>query len=71
MEVERHLYTNTPDDVDSVLYWMSRASEYDSGLYPAGGRRAQSFKAMQCAGVIAHEVGVMMAKHNQESERKS
>ena len=34
----------------------------------AGGA-LQSYKAMTCAGIISHEVGVMMAKHNQEMER--
>jgi len=69
VKVTRHLYTNTPADVDAVLYWMGRAAEHDAGLFPEGGRRAQSYKAMTCAGIISHEVGVMMAKHNQEMER--
>ena len=65
----RHLYTNTPEDVEQVLYWMGRAAEHDAGIFTSGGRRAQSFKAMQCSNIISHEVGVMMAKHNQDLDR--
>ena len=70
MKVTRHLYRNTPEDVEAVLYWMGRAAEHDAGLFPEGGRRAQSYKAMTCAGIISHEVGVMMAKHNADLEKR-
>lgn len=66
----RHFYTNTPEDVDQVLYWMGRAAEHEAGIFPEGGRRAQSYKAMLCAGIISHEVGVILAKHNLEMERR-
>lgn len=68
--MSRHLYSNTAEDVDAVLYWMGRAAEHEAGFFPEGGRRAQSYKAITCAGIISHEVGVMMAKHNQEMERR-
>ena len=70
MKVTRHLYRNTPEDVEAVLYWMGRAAEHDAGLFPEGGRRAQSYKALTCAGIISHEVGVMMAKHNADLEKR-
>ena len=70
MKVTRHLYRNTPEDVEAVLYWMGRASEHEAGLFPEGGRRAQSYKALTCAGIISHEVGVMMAKHNADLEKR-
>ena len=36
---------------------------------PRAGGAPSLNKAMTCAGIISHEVGVMMAKHNQEMER--
>ena len=65
----RHFYTNTPEDVRQTLHWMGRAAEHEAGCFNSGGRRAQSYKAMMCAGIISHEMGVIMAKHNQEMER--
>jgi hypothetical protein len=69
VEVKRVMYRNTEKSVAELLYWMGRAAEHESGLHDPGGRRAQSAKASACAGIIAHEVSVMMAKSLQESER--
>jgi len=69
VEVDRVWYTNTEDDVAELLYWMGRAADHESGLHAPGGRRAQPNKAASCAGIVAHEVSVMMAKSLAESER--
>ena len=69
MKVTRHFYTNTEEDVRETLYWMGRAAEHEAGVFNPGGRRAQSYKAMMCAGIISHEMGVIMAKHNMEMEK--
>ena len=47
--------------------WGERPSMTRDYSPRAGG--APNPKAMTCAGIISHEVGVMMAKHNQEMER--
>ena len=69
VEVERVMYRNTEESVAQLLHWMGRAAEHESGLHAPGGRRAQSALAAACAGIVAHEVSVMMAKSLQESER--
>lgn len=66
---ERVTYCNTPDDVFEALYWLSRAGDHESGNFDAGGRRAQSAKAAACAGIVAHEVSVMLAKSQAEMKK--
>lgn len=71
IKVERSWYRNEPQDVEECLYWMGRASDHEAGCWSLGGRRGQSSKASRCAGIIAHEVSVLMAKQLAEQEKKS
>jgi hypothetical protein len=68
---KRTWYTNTQADVDELLYWMGRGADHEAGCYCAGGRRAQSSKAVRCAAIVSHEVAVMMSKSLQDSEKKA
>ena len=69
VEPMRIKYQNRPEDVEQALFWLGRASEYESGNFASGGRRAQSIYAQQCAGIVSHEVSVMIAKHQQDMKR--
>jgi len=66
-------HTNTESDVLECLHWMGRAAEHEAQLWEPGGRRAQSYKAAQCAGIIAQEISVihaeLMRKMKQDRER--
>lgn len=70
LQTTRTQYKNSPSDIEDALYWLGRASSYESGDYDTGGRRAQSAFAVACAGIVSHEVSVLMAKTNQELERE-
>ena len=71
IKIERSWYRNEPEDVEECLYWMGRASDHEAGCWSLGGRRGQSSKASRCAGIIAHEVSVLMAKQLADQEKKN
>jgi hypothetical protein len=62
-------YVNTAEDVDTCLHWLGRAAEHDTGNYDDGGRRAQCHKATLCAGIVSHEVAVMIAKSQADAKK--
>lgn len=65
----RTTYKNSAADVAECLYWLGRAGEHESGNFDAGGRRAQSNKASVCAGIVSHEVAVMLAKAQADAKK--